>query len=144
MVGINLTDVIELQYLVMEKAEKFTMGIIPENEAANFARKTGIDILEYEIHVKEELEQLQEEQKRMVQHSSDKVIQLPTAALENLITELQRLREMAWCLTAHIQDYAVTPEYRERRQAFLATGETPAESTPKDSGQPKEDEDHEI
>jgi hypothetical protein len=30
---------------------------------------------------------------------------------------------MAWHLTAHIQDYAATPEYRERRRNFMRTRE---------------------
>jgi hypothetical protein len=150
-IGVNLADVRQLQDKLMDKAEKFNMGIIPENEAADFARETGKKTLEYEIHAKEELERLQEEQKKPVQHSpevekflnglseekrnllqseSDRVSQLPISSLENLIAELKRLREIAWCLTAHIQDYAETPEYRERRRAFFAHRGSPAGTCP--------------
>jgi hypothetical protein len=124
------------------------MGSIPENEAADFARKTGNDVLECEIRAQEELQRLQEalqtpvryspeveefmsnmseEQRNLLRSANDTVRRLPIAALENLIEELKRLREMAWCLTAHIQDYAETSEYCERRRAFLLTGETPPE-----------------
>jgi hypothetical protein len=51
-------------------------------------------------------------------------------ALESLIAELKRLRETAWNLTAHIQDYSATAEYRDRRRAFLLTGEAPPKPAP--------------
>jgi hypothetical protein len=147
--GINLADVRQLQDELISIGNKFNLGIIPENEAADFARATGDKALEYEIHAEEELERLQEEQKKPVQQSpevekfingldeekrnliqseSDKIRQLPISAMENFIAELKQLREMAWYLTAHIQDYAATSEYRERRRAFLLTGETPLDT----------------
>jgi hypothetical protein len=150
-IGINLADVRQLQDELISIGNKFNLGIIPENEAADFARETGDKALEYEIHAKEELEQLQEGQKKPVQQSpevekfingldeekrnliqseSDRHRQLPISAMENFIAELKQLREMAWYLTAHIQDYAATSEYRERRRAFLLTGETPTEPAP--------------
>jgi hypothetical protein len=143
-IGVNLADVRRLQDELMVKAEKFGEGIIPEDEAADLARNTGNNALEYGIRAGEELGRLQEEQKKPVQHSpqveeflsglseekrnliqneDDNLRKLPVNALENLIVELKRLREMAWHLTAHIQDYAATPEYRERRRNFMRTGE---------------------
>jgi hypothetical protein len=147
LIGVNLADVRQLQDELTVKAEKFTKGIIPENEAADFARETGDNALEYTIHAGEELGRLQEEQKKPVQHSpgveeflsglseeqknlirNENESMSEITALENLITELKRLHEMAWYFTAHIQDYAATPEYRERRQNILLTGE-PAPDT---------------
>jgi hypothetical protein len=73
---------------------------------------------------------LSEEKRNLIQSENDKLSQLPISALENLIVELKRLREMAWCFTAHIQDWATTPECRERRMTFLLTGEIPKEPVP--------------
>ena len=151
LVGVNLADVRQLQDLLLEKGEKFNKGIIPENEAADLARKMSYDALNYEIHANEELKQLQEklrtpiqysseteeyfdkmseEQKSLILSENEKLRQLPISNIENIIAELKRLREMAMYLTAHIQDYAITPEYRERRMVFITTGEAPKKPVP--------------
>jgi hypothetical protein len=142
-IGVNLADVRQLQDELIAKIEKFTKGAMPENEAADFARETGDKALEYEIHAKKELERLQEEQKKPIPHSpegeeflsnlgeekrrlmeeeNERLRKMPIHALDNRIVELKRLREMAWNATAHIQDFAEIPEYRERHLAFSHTG----------------------
>jgi hypothetical protein len=153
-IGINLADVMELQNEIIVKADEFTKGIMPQNKAADFALKTSNDALEYGIHAREELQRLQSERKKPVQQSpevekfisdlneekrnliqseNDRLSQLPISDLENLITELKRLREMAWYLTGHIQDYVKTPDYRERRIDFLTTVEKLPEPVPKEA-----------
>jgi hypothetical protein len=137
LIGVNVADVRQLQDEIIDKSDKFTKGIMPENEAADFARETGEKALEYEIHAKEELQRLQEqkkpsvekflgglseEQKNLIRNEIESMSEI--TALENLIAELKRLCEMAWCFTGHIQDYAATPEYRERHRNFLRMGDT--------------------
>jgi len=159
LVGVNLADVRELQDALNEKVMKFNKGIIAENEAADFSRKTWLDTLEYSSRVDEELKLLQEEHKKGVQYSSktdeflnamseeqksrilnenERIMQLQITALENLMAEIKRLYEMAGCITAHIQDFAITPEYRERRKTFLFTGEAPDHPVPVDNLTDKE------
>jgi hypothetical protein len=150
LIGVNLADVRQLQDEIIDKSDKFTKGIIPENEAADFARETSEKVLEYEIHAGEELQRLQEgqekpsvekflgglseEQKNLIRNETENMSEI--TPLENLITELKRLCEMAWCFTAHIQDYATTPEYRERRRNFLRTGEPAPDTQAPEAGIP--------
>ena len=150
-IGVNLADVRQLQDELHEKGVKFNKGIIPEKEAADFALKISMDTHAYVIRANKELEQLQgehkkpiqyspemekgfnmlsEEQKKMTLSEVERIRQLPISNIENIISELNRLNKMAMCLNAHIQDYVITPEYRERRRTFLTTGEAPKDPAP--------------
>jgi hypothetical protein len=108
-IGVNLADVRQLQDVLVDKAERVTKGIIPENEAADFARETGEKALEHEIYANEELERLQkekqkkpvevkisglnEEQQNLIRNEIESMPEI--TALESLIAELKRLCEMA-------------------------------------------------
>ena len=146
--GINQAEAEEIQNQLITIGDKFTLGIIPANEAADIALNISFETLEYEIQAKKELGRLQEAQE---EHSYSpaagdflnkleagkkaallkiKPYGLEISALESLIAELTQLREIAWNLTTRIQDYSATAEYRDRRRAFLLTGEAPKEPAP--------------
>jgi len=150
--GINLAEAVEKQDQIIATAYKFSRGVIPANEAADIALRVSIEALEWKYRACEELTRLQKAQKEPIQHSpkvddfigtlseeqKSRLMRtgrygLEISALEGLVVELKKLNDLTMYLTAHIQDYSATDEYRERRQAFLLNGEaleipTPAQS----------------
>jgi hypothetical protein len=136
-IGVNLADVRRLDDELLKKSITFAKGVLPETEAADFAIKTTIDVTEYHARADKELKRLQEirEEEGLIRISpsgvegfNDIYLALTQyedyrksviSAIESLITELERVRRTAADLAVHVQEYANTPEYRERHMAFV-------------------------
>jgi hypothetical protein len=62
--GINQAEAEEIKNQLITISDKFTLGVIPANEAADIALNISSETLECEIQAKEELQRLQEAQEK--------------------------------------------------------------------------------
>jgi hypothetical protein len=156
-VGVSPADVRQLADELLEKVTKFNKGMIPENEAADFARKIHTDTFEYIARARDELKLLKEEkidpaqyfrkeeEEKEIEKLSEKernamlsvmqsgyedIYQLQVCGVESLIAELTRVQKETVLVILHIQEFANTPQYRNLRTAFLLTGEVLKKPTP--------------
>jgi len=67
-VGVSCADVRQLADELLEKGTKFSKGIIPENEAADFAGKIHTDTFKYIDRARDELKLLKEKKIDPVQY----------------------------------------------------------------------------